>query len=147
MYKSKELESIFIEIINKKSKNTIAGCIYMHPKLAVDEFDNQLLSPMLEKVSFENKKVYLIADFNINPLNYESNQETAIFLNNMHSNSLVPYITLPTLITPRSKTLIDNIFFIDVKEAALSENLVTDISDHHAQFFITPKILENDPNK
>ena len=101
----------------------------------------------MKKVSFENKKVYLIADFNINPLNYESNQETAIFLNNMHSNSLVPYITLPTLITPRSKTLIDNIFFIDVKEAALSENLVTDISDHHAQFFITPKILENDPNK
>ena len=62
MYKSKELESIFIEIINKKSKNTIAGCIYMHPKLAVDEFDNQLLSLMLEKVSFENKEVCLIGD-------------------------------------------------------------------------------------
>ena len=147
MYKSKELESIFTEIINKKSKNTIVGCIYMHPKLGFDEFDNQLLSLMLEKVSFENKDVYLIGDFHINPLNYESNQETAIFLNNMHSDSLVPYITLSTLITPKSKTLIDNIFFIEVKEGALSEKLVTDISDHHAQFLITPKILENDPNK
>ena len=34
----------------------------MHPKLAVDEFDNQLLSLMLEKVSFENKEVCLIGD-------------------------------------------------------------------------------------
>ena len=99
MYKSKELESIFIEII-----------------------------------------------FNINLLNYESNWETADFLNK-HSNSLVPYITLPTCITSRSKTLIDNIFFNEINEAALSGNLVTDISDHHAQFLITPKILENNPNK
>ena len=36
IYKSKELESIFIEIINKKGKNTIVGCIYKHPKLAID---------------------------------------------------------------------------------------------------------------
>ena len=26
-------------------------------------------------------------------------------------------------------------------------NLVTEISDHHVQFLITTKILENDPNK
>ena len=143
MYKSKELESIFIEIINKKG----IGCIYKYPKSAIDEFNNQFLSPMLEKVSCENKEVYLMGDFNINLLNYESNQETADFLNNMHSNSLVPYITLPTRITPRSKTLIDNIFFNEINEAALSGNLVTDISDHHAQFLITPKILENNPNK
>ena len=59
MYKSKELESVFIEIIHKKGKNTIAGCIYKHPKLAIDEFNNHFLSPMLEKASFENKEVYL----------------------------------------------------------------------------------------
>ena len=71
MYKSKELESVFIEIINKKGQNTIVGCIYKHHKLATDKFDNQFLSPMLEKVSFENKEVYLMGDFNINLLNYE----------------------------------------------------------------------------
>ena len=48
-------ETIFIEIINKKGRNIIVGCIYNHPKLAVDEFNNQFLSPMLEKFSFENK--------------------------------------------------------------------------------------------
>ena len=102
---------------------------------------------MLEKVSFENKEVFLMGDFNINLLNYESNRETADFLNNMHSNSLVPYITLPTRITPRSKTLTDNIFFNEINEAAISRNLITDISDHHAQFLITPKILGNDRSK
>ena len=65
----------------------------------------------------------------------------------MHSNSLIPYITLPTRITPTSKTLIDNIFFNEINEAAISGNLITDISDHHAQFLITPKMLGNDPNK
>ena len=50
MYKSNELESVFIEIISKKGKNTIAGCIYKHPKLAINEFNNQFLSPILEKI-------------------------------------------------------------------------------------------------
>ena len=94
---------------------------------------------MLEKVSVENKEVYLMGDFNINLLNYESNRETADFLNNMHSNSLVPYITLSTHSTSRSKTLTGNIFFNEINEAAISGNLITDISDHHAQFLITPK--------
>ena len=80
-----------------------------------------------------------MGDFNINLLNYEPNRETADFLNNMYSNSLVRYITLPTRITPRSKTLIDNIFFSEINEAAVSRNLITDISDHHVQFLITPK--------
>ena len=47
--KSKELESIFIEMINKKGKNTIAGCIYKHSKLSIDDFNNHFLSPMFEK--------------------------------------------------------------------------------------------------
>ena len=31
IYKSKELETTFIEIINPKEKNIIVGCIYRHP--------------------------------------------------------------------------------------------------------------------
>ena len=46
-----------------------------------------------------------------------------------------------------SKALIDNIFFNEINEAAISRNLITDIPDHHAQFLITSKILKNDPNK
>ena len=33
LYKSKEIESSFIEIIELKKKNTIVGCIYEYPKV------------------------------------------------------------------------------------------------------------------
>ena len=66
---------LYFVVIKRKKKEK---------KLAIDEFNNQFLSSMLEKVSFENKKVYVMGDFNINLLNYESSQETADFLNNMH---------------------------------------------------------------
>ena len=46
MCKSKELESVFIEIMNKgKEENIIIGCIYKHPKLEIEEFHYQFLCP------------------------------------------------------------------------------------------------------
>ena len=38
MYKSKELESTFIEIINDKDSNDIIGVIYRHPSMIESEF-------------------------------------------------------------------------------------------------------------
>ena len=76
-----------IKIIKKKGKNSIVGCIYKHPQLAIDEFYNQLLSHMLDKASVENKEVYQMDDFNINRLNYESSWKTSDFLKNLHSQS------------------------------------------------------------
>ena len=130
MYKSKELKSVFIAIMNKgKEKNIIIRCIYKHFKLPIEEFRYQFLSPVLEKVSFKNKDIYLLGDFNINLLNYESDRHTAHFLNDMYSNSFTSYIILQTRITPRSKTLMDNIFYNNFNESIISGNLITDISD------------------
>ena len=70
MYKTKELESIFIEIINKKGKNQIIGCIYKHPKMLISEFCEDVLNDLTEKLSKENTEIYLMGDFNINLLNY-----------------------------------------------------------------------------
>ena len=119
----------------RKRKNII-GCIYKHLKLPIGEFHYQFLSPILEKASFENSDNYILGDFNISLLNYESDRYTAYFLDDMYSNSCTPYITLPTCITPRSKILIDNIFYNNFN-ASMSGNLITDISDHLAQFIIT----------
>ena len=69
------------------------------------------MSHILEKISLEIKEVYLLGDFNINLLNYETDRPTAEVFDNIYSNSFVPYTTLPTHITSRSKMLIDNIFF------------------------------------
>ena len=64
--KSKEVESYFIEIIEPKKKNTIAGCIYKQPYVPVGEFTNDFLEPLLGKRFFERKEVILMRDFNIN---------------------------------------------------------------------------------
>ena len=72
--KRKKLESVFIEIISKTSKNTIVGCVYKHPTLSISEFNNTYIKDLLVKANSENKEIMLMGDFNINFLNYESNE-------------------------------------------------------------------------
>ena len=136
IYKKKQLESVFIETINKKGKNTIIGCIYRHPSMTINDFNDNFLSPLLEKLSFENKNITLLGDFNINLLNYDTDNYSAEFLDIITSNSLLPTITKPTRITPNSKTLIDNILINETFDDIISGNITTTISDHMAQFLI-----------
>ena len=72
IYKYKELESVFIEIINRKGKNTIVGCIYRHPCMEVTEFNDVFLQNILEKLSYENKEIIVMDDFNIDILKHDS---------------------------------------------------------------------------
>ena len=88
IYEAKELESIFIEIINKNRKNCIIGCIYKHPKMSIQDFNN-ILMPTLEKISNENKDAYLIGDFNINLINYNSHNPVYQFLDGICSKSFL----------------------------------------------------------
>ena len=67
-YKSKETESKFVEIIRPKNKNIVVGCIYRHPLMSIDEFNNDVLTTLLEKISAENKTLILLGDFNIDLL-------------------------------------------------------------------------------
>ena len=48
MYKSKEIESTFTELLNNNSSNTVIGCIYKHPKALVAEFMEDYLVPLLK---------------------------------------------------------------------------------------------------
>ena len=108
-----------------------------------EEFNNEFMNPILEKITNENKEVYIMGDFNINLLNYETNKQTSGFLNNMYENGFSPYINIPTRITPRSKTLIDNIFTNKLDEQIISGNITSTMSDHLIQFLIKPKEYNN----
>ena len=116
LYKDKNLESAFIEVLSKSDKNTIIGCIYKHPNLAIQEFMDTFLQPLLDNLSYENKNVILMGDFNIDLLHYESHIQTREFLDKIYFGSSTPHITIPTRITPCSRTLIDNIFMNTVDE-------------------------------
>ena len=62
----------------------------------------------------------------------------------MFSASLTSQITIPTRLTVRSRTLIDNIFTNSVEENSTSGNLECCISDHLAQFvtFLNQRVLQ-----
>ena len=59
----------------------------------------------MEKLSFENKELYLLGDFNIDLLKTDDDDNIDEYYNIISSN-----ITLPTRITSTSRTLIDNVF-------------------------------------
>ena len=81
IYKEKELESTFIEIINlnKNAKNIIVGCIYKHPKMSVSEFSDIYMREIFHKISFENKNVMLLGDYNIDLIKCDTHKETMHF--------------------------------------------------------------------
>ena len=75
-----------------------------------------------------------MGDFNIDILKYDTNNDSAAFLDMMYENFILPYISSPTGVTPRSQTLIDNIFSNIIEDEIISGNITTTISDHYAQF-------------
>ena len=96
IYKSTELESTFIEILNPKKTNVIVGCIYRHLHMDLNGFNDQYINNLSEKISKENKTVFLLGDFNIDLLNYDQHSLTNEFLDSLSSHMLLPHIAQPT---------------------------------------------------
>ena len=90
IHKSKEVETSFIEIINKKERNTIIGCICRHPCMDAREFNDTLLQNTLEKLSYETKDIFLMGDFNTDIIKYDTNNDSAAFFDMMYENFLFP---------------------------------------------------------
>ena len=80
IYKKRELEPAFIEIIQKDSKNIVVGCIYRHPYMQQSEFIDKYLKPLPEKSISENKEVILLGDFNTYLLKCDLNKNESDFL-------------------------------------------------------------------
>ena len=96
------------------------------------EFSGEYLKPLSEKLISENNEIILLADFNIDLLKCESNKNVSDFLDIIYSANLVPNITSPIRLTSRSQTLIDNIFSSIMNDDYIAGNLISPISDHHA---------------
>ena len=67
------------------------------------------------------------------------------FLDIIHSTNLLPNITSPTRLISCSQNFIDNISSSVINDDCIAGNLISQISDHHAQFLIIPnyKITQN----
>jgi len=58
-------KSVFIELLNPKEKNTIIGTIYRHPCMEENQFIDEYMKPLCDKLNAENKPIYLAGDFNL----------------------------------------------------------------------------------
>ena len=96
IYKKNELESAFIEILTSSGKNIIAGCIYRHSCMHPSEFNDIYLKDLLENLLHKNKTIVILGDFNIDLLKYDTEKDSADFLDSMYASFLLPYISAPS---------------------------------------------------
>ena len=100
-------------------------------------FFKSIIFTLIEKANIENNYCsFLLGDFNINILNYDTHTQTEDFINTLNSYSFEPHIIKPTRITDPTATLIDNIFFNSIDFDAISGNLIFDLTDHLSNFLI-----------
>ena len=76
----------------------------------VSKFNHEYLTDILTKIKNENKNIILMGDFDVNLINYYKNRGTYEFLKQLFNHNFTPQITLPTRVTEKTATLIDNIF-------------------------------------
>ena len=115
--------------------NVIVGGVYRHPKGNINHF-NSALNNIISQIS-DNTLAIVLGDININLLS-ENNVKINEYLNNFLTSNFIPCITLPTRIRNHSISLIDHIFIKNprklIQNKCSSGNLITDISDHLANF-------------
>ena len=107
---------------------------------------NDHIDQIMQKISNKNKLLFLMGDFNVNLLNYESHIDTNDFINTMISHYLLPHILHPTRVTNHSETVIDNIFSNNTSYEIISGNIISQISDHFPQFIILNQVTINYKN-
>lgn len=134
-------ESLFIEIIQPNSSNTIVGAIYRPPAADINKFLDYM-EGTLQRIQSEHKEVYIMGDFNLDFLSRESRPLVQSFLDLMHASSLFPVIDKPTRVTNESATLIDNIFHNRLNALIKSGIILADISDHYPVFMYTTHLAK-----
>ena len=138
---SKELESVFIEVMVPNKQSYILGTIYKHPSMKHFKFNNEYMEELLRVITHENKNCILTGDFNLNLLKHAKSPGVSKFLENLLSHNFMPQITLPTRITEKTATLIDNILINNNVLNCISGNITTSISDHLPQFIVLDSLL------
>ena len=84
MYESGKLETVFLEIMNTNKKNIIFGCVYRHPSMDINSFNEKYLNNTIAKLTEEKKICYLAGDFNIDLLKSDTDDHTKDFLTHLH---------------------------------------------------------------
>ena len=119
-----------------KRTNVIVECIYRHPDNNIDDFNTNYRRLLLQKLTKEwSKNIFLLGDFNIDLLKFNSCISICNFLDELSSSYFIPQIFLPSRVTRSTKRLIDNISckIPQSPEQNISANLTATYSGHLPQ--------------
>ena len=111
----------------------------------LNEFKDNYLNILLQKISKEKKNVFLLGDFNVDFLKYDKHDGPNEFIDSLSSYMYLPYIFHPTRVTDHSQTIIDKIFSNYVPKEAVCGNLTFTISDHLPQVLFIPSMFSDNP--
>ena len=131
--KTPGFQSVFVEICNSRSSNTIVGTMYRSPTFDPKEF-LEYVDKIMPKLT--TKRVILAGDFNLDLAKMNQVGSVRKFVSCLMMHGFVPTIMLATRVTSLSKSIIDNIFINDPHNLLYSGVLVDDISDHLPIFAI-----------
>ena len=130
-------ESLIVQLSqpNTAVKDIIVGVIYKPPNTNVETYLNTF-SIILDILNKEGRPTYLLGDFNIDLLKYNTHSES--FLNHILTYGFFPKIDRATRITNTTATLIDNII-TNVHDHDLSSGIwIAAIADHLPVFIMLP---------
>ena len=128
--KRDHIETLFVEIEILKNNNNVICCeLYRKPSSNIVDFIDDL-EQILEILSCENKKIYIMGDFNVNLFNCHINNHVRDFVNLMHSKNLYCTINKSTRVTSTTNTLIDHIWTNDYLNCSVNGIICEHVSDH-----------------
>lgn len=132
------------------NKKIMLGNFYRPPRPTNEHIYNFIndLNQIFDKIKIY-KYIVLAGDFNINLLKCKENSSINDFVDNILSNGFLPKITVPTRLTQRNGTLIDN-FFVKISDdysPTTARVLINNISDHLPYFISLDYIINSDRPK
>jgi len=142
-------EGQFIKIKNIKGRILTIGNIYRPPEdvnLNYETFTREF-NQILTRLQNKNTDILIAGDYNIDLLKIQEKQAITNYYETIISSGFFPKITLPTRLSQRSGTLIDNILSNITKHTINSTGGIihTSISDHFPIFVTmdeTPPMVE-----
>ena len=80
-----------IEILNQTCKNIIITTCYRPPNAIITPFKTHITN-IFKKLLKKNKKIFFLGDFNINSLDYTTNDKVRKFIDLMFSKGMLSVI-------------------------------------------------------
>ena len=126
----KDIESIDVELLYEKRRNTLLNIVYRPPNSKIEPFEN-FLKIRFNKNKNSNKNYHIGGDFSLNLLDHFRNKKVQDFSNLIYQNGMIPTINKPTRVTEKTATAIDHIITNSFVDNTFKTAIIkSDVSDH-----------------